>query len=134
MEPSAAARKGLQPTLRPSRPCDDVSIPSRTMASLRVRSLRALQVAPKPSFSRILRWIAEIQRKAANESKQGGKSMSDRHVVVVDVNMPFWSMVWFMVKWAIAAIPAGIILALAYMLVMGILGGFGAAIISTLAQ
>jgi len=60
--------------------------------------------------------------------------MSDRHVVVVDVNMPFWSMVWFMVKWAIAAIPAGIILALGYMLVMGILGGFGAAIISTLAQ
>lgn len=31
-------------------------------------------------------------------------------VVVVDVRMPFMSMVSFMVKWAIAAIPAIIIL------------------------
>jgi hypothetical protein len=33
-------------------------------------------------------------------------------VVVADIRMPFWSMVRFMVKWAIAAIPALIILAL----------------------
>lgn len=32
-------------------------------------------------------------------------------VVVTDVQMPFWSMVRFMVKWAIAAIPAMVILA-----------------------
>ena len=32
-------------------------------------------------------------------------------VVVTDIRMPFWSMVRFMVKWAIAAIPALIILA-----------------------
>jgi hypothetical protein len=31
-------------------------------------------------------------------------------VSVADINMPFWSMVIFMVKWAIAAIPAFIIL------------------------
>ena len=31
-------------------------------------------------------------------------------VVVTNVNMPFWSMVRFMVKWAIAAIPAIVIL------------------------
>ena len=31
-------------------------------------------------------------------------------VVVVDVRMPFTSMIWFMVKWAIAAIPALLIL------------------------
>jgi hypothetical protein len=29
-----------------------------------------------------------------------------REMVVVDIRMPFWSMVAFMVKWAIAAIPA----------------------------
>ena len=34
------------------------------------------------------------------------------HVVVTDFEMPFTSMVFFMVKWAIAAIPAAIILAL----------------------
>ncbi len=32
-------------------------------------------------------------------------------VIVTDIHMPFWSMVRFMVKWAIAAIPALIILA-----------------------
>ncbi|GAB6044055.1 hypothetical protein [Endothiovibrio diazotrophicus] len=31
-------------------------------------------------------------------------------VVVTDIQMPFWSMVWFMLKWAIAAIPATLIL------------------------
>ncbi len=37
--------------------------------------------------------------------------MSDaREVVVVDVKIPFWSMVVLLVKWTIAAIPAVIIL------------------------
>ena len=33
-----------------------------------------------------------------------------REVVVVDVKIPFWSMVVLLVKWAIAAIPAMVIL------------------------
>ncbi len=33
-------------------------------------------------------------------------------VVIKDIHMPFWSMVAFMVKWAIASIPALIILTL----------------------
>jgi hypothetical protein len=41
-------------------------------------------------------------------------------VTVVDVNMPFASMVGFMVKWAIAAIPA--------VLILGVLAVFGAAL------
>jgi len=36
----------------------------------------------------------------------------NRQVVVTDVRMPFGSMVVFMVKWAIASIPAFIILAI----------------------
>jgi len=35
-----------------------------------------------------------------------------REVVVVDVKIPFWSMVVLLVKWAIAAIPAMVILCL----------------------
>ena len=39
--------------------------------------------------------------------------MSDaREVVVVDVKIPFWSMVVLLVKWSIAAIPAFVILVL----------------------
>ena len=46
------------------------------------------------------------------------------HVIVTDIRMPFWSMVIFMIKWAIAAIPAFIILA--------VLGGVAAALLSGL--
>ena len=33
-------------------------------------------------------------------------------VVVSDIKMPFWSIVVFMIKWALATIPAAIILLL----------------------
>ncbi len=38
--------------------------------------------------------------------------MAEQHneVIVVDIKMRFWSMVFFMVKWAFASIPAVIIL------------------------
>jgi len=47
--------------------------------------------------------------------------------VVVDIKMPFMSMVTFMVKWAIASIPAFIILAVIGVIVAGILSGFSGA-------
>ncbi|MFH0945368.1 MAG: hypothetical protein V2A76_09245 [Planctomycetota bacterium] len=40
----------------------------------------------------------------------GSSTKSANHVVVMDVRMPFESMVKFMVKWAIASIPAYVIL------------------------
>ncbi|MCY1510451.1 hypothetical protein D9M68_448290 [compost metagenome] len=43
-------------------------------------------------------------------------------VVVLDINMSFWSMVKFMVKWVIAAIPA--------LLILLMLGGFVSAVFS----
>jgi hypothetical protein len=45
-------------------------------------------------------------------------------VVVTDIRMPFFSMVIFMVKWAIAAIPALCILILFGVLTWSMLGGF----------
>lgn len=47
----------------------------------------------------------------------------NHEVTVVDIKMPFWSMVVFMVKWAIASIPALIILALLGVMLAGVLGG-----------
>jgi hypothetical protein len=47
----------------------------------------------------------------------------DNHVVVTDIRMPFMSMVTFMVKWAIAAIPAIIILAVIGSVLVGFFGG-----------
>lgn len=49
-------------------------------------------------------------------------------VSVVDINMPFASMVGFMVKWAIAAIPAILILAVIGFFIMAALAGLGSAI------
>jgi len=44
-------------------------------------------------------------------------------VTVVDIRMPFWSMVVFMVKWAIASIPAIIILVVIGVMIAGFMGG-----------
>ena len=52
--------------------------------------------------------------------------MNDSSVVrvsVIDIQMPFWSMVMFMVKAAIASIPAFIILSVIGTLVVALLGG-----------
>ena len=59
---------------------------------------------------------AQAQRKVSS-SKSG-------EVVIVDVRMPFWSMVVFMVKWAFAAIPAMIIIGVVITLLSGALGAF----------
>lgn len=51
-----------------------------------------------------------------------------REVVVTDIKIPFWSMVVLLVKWAIAAIPAVIILMVLASLLsiaLGMLPGFG---------
>jgi hypothetical protein len=44
-------------------------------------------------------------------------------VVVTDINMPFWSIVRLMIKWAIAAIPAIIILSLISLLIGALITG-----------
>lgn len=49
---------------------------------------------------------------------------NDNEVIVVDVKMRFWSMVFFMVKWAIASIPALIILAVLLSLMSALFHGF----------
>jgi len=48
---------------------------------------------------------------------------SDNQVTIVDVKMPFMSMVVFMVKWVIAAIPAFIILGIIFTVLFAIFGG-----------
>lgn len=52
-------------------------------------------------------------------SQENGK----QEVTVVDIKMPFMSMVVFMVKFAIASIPAFIILSLIFSVLMAVFGG-----------
>jgi hypothetical protein len=56
------------------------------------------------------------------EKTQTVKTTTIKRVAVVDINIPFWSMVTFMVKGSIAAIPAFIILTI---IIAGIFAIFG---------
>ena len=47
--------------------------------------------------------------------------MEGNPVSIVDIRIPFWRLVAFFVKAAIAAIPAAIIVAVIYFLVAGVL-------------
>jgi hypothetical protein len=65
-------------------------------------------------------------RRSSRLRRTGEELDGMNRVVVTDVQMPFWSMVTFMIKWAIAAIPAIIILMFIGVFVVGIFGGLGA--------
>ncbi len=78
------------------------------------------EVEPPPVIGKLKRGLAGARQaveegraeRAAAESfvKARLDPSLAQPVVVVDLRMNFWSMVWFMVKWAIASIPALIIL------------------------
>ncbi len=55
--------------------------------------------------------------------------MQEREVVVVDIKMPFWSIVVLMIKWAVATIPAAIVIWFVFALLSALFGGFGLSVI-----
>ena len=64
----------------------------------------------------------QTNSKTIEVSKHKGNSTQFQPVTIEDIKMPFGSMVQFMVKWAIASIPAFIILFLIGMMMMGVFG------------
>jgi hypothetical protein len=60
--------------------------------------------------------------------KETGIAMDENktlNVIVTDIQMPFMSMVFFMVKWVIASIPALFIVAIITSFFMAIIAGMG---------
>ena len=49
----------------------------------------------------------------------------DNRVIVVDLDIPFGKMVWFMVKWTLASIPAMILVSLILFAIFVLLGACG---------
>jgi hypothetical protein len=45
-----------------------------------------------------------------------------QHIVITDIHIPFWRLVGIFVKWALAAIPATIILVIIFAIVGGVFG------------
>ena len=43
-------------------------------------------------------------------------------MVITDIDIPFWRLVFIFVKWALAAIPATIILIIIWMIVVAVFG------------
>jgi hypothetical protein len=43
-------------------------------------------------------------------------------VTITDIDIPFWRLVVIFIKWALAAIPATIVVTLILMVIMGLLG------------
>ena len=66
----------------------------------------------------------EVAARAATDKNNNTSNKGTQTVKISDIDMPFGSMVIFMVKWAIAAIPALLIL----MVLFFIFGGLLAAI------
>ena len=50
------------------------------------------------------------------------KDKQEKNIAIKDFNMPFSSMVIFMVKWAIASIPAIIIIWILFMILISLFG------------
>lgn len=52
------------------------------------------------------------------------QTKSNQKVSILDVNMPFFSMVAFMIKWAVASIPAVIVLFILGIMLSSVFGTF----------
>lgn len=77
-------------------------------------------------MSTILEYPKKTIMSIYNQAIRPEEAMENQNsntVNVVDIKMPFWSMVVFMVKAAIASIPAIIILTIIGTLVFSVLGG-----------
>lgn len=59
----------------------------------------------------------EIGKKLYNDFPATKNEMKKNEVIITDINIPFWSIVRLIIKVSIAAIPAGIVLAVIYGLI-----------------
>jgi hypothetical protein len=48
--------------------------------------------------------------------------VSSQRFVVTDIDIPLWRLVAILIKWALAAIPAAIVVTIIVMVIMGMLG------------
>ena len=85
------------------------------------------KINKKPPEVRKIKMEKKAEPVKENKSEQIQPIIKEKilsqDVVIKDIQMPFWSMVVFMVKWAVATIPALIILIFLVMFAMQIISG-----------
>jgi hypothetical protein len=86
--------------------------------------LRQVNAALTHLQDRQARMHESLARMSAVSRRSTAEAMD---VFVTNINMPFWSMVGFILKWSIAAIPAGILFliigVLAWIVIAAVFGG-----------
>ena len=68
------------------------------------------------------RIVIDDQLRAENNYQEEEQKIEDKSVHVISFDMPFGDMVMFMVKWAIASIPALIILFIIFRILFAVFG------------
>lgn len=86
-------------------------------------SLRIERILVPLDVSTVSTKISYVTTKINNKKVKRGNLMEEQNVTIVDVRMPFMSMVVFMVKAALASIPAVIVLAVIFGILGAIFGG-----------
>jgi hypothetical protein len=55
-----------------------------------------------------------------------------QHIVITDIHIPFWRLVGIFIKWALAAIPATIVVTVIFLVVAAVIAGLFAAFLPNL--
>lgn len=92
---------------------------------------KAAAAAMKPPATQALPSRLDNAREAVRQGRQARESAEHQQrnqtpapVRIVDIEMPFWSMVVFLIKLALASIPAAIILYAAAGIFLGVISRF----------
>lgn len=67
--------------------------------------------------------LSQVVAANAGARSHGSNHSARQEVMIVDINLPFKSMVVFMVKWALASIPAFMILLILAFIFSGLIAG-----------
>ena len=93
-----------------------------SMTDAAVREAAAAGMAPSDPIARAA-LSEELKRRATRIKNMTSAEVIPQQVIVTDIRMPFGSMVTFMTKWALASIPALLILAILGALLAGVIAG-----------
>ena len=55
-----------------------------------------------------------------------------QHIVITDIHIPFWRLVGIFIKWALAAIPATMVVTVIFLVVAAVIAGLFAAFLPNL--
>ena len=103
--------------MQPKTPTEELAAQTKSLSTLvEIQNTQSIQIAQLKSQN-------EQMIELLSKQQLVRLGTDELHVKIEDVNMPFGALVGFMLKISFASIPAAIILAILYLLVVAIFGG-----------